>query len=64
MATAADLQQAVAAEITRYGSLDNAIAGLWNDACEARPGSRVQDILNAALKLQSERKAEAHRVVA
>jgi hypothetical protein len=42
------LQAAVRAEIVRYGSLENAIAGLANDECA--------ELLNAALKLRSERR--------
>lgn len=43
-----NLQTAVAREIARYGSLENAIAGLANDECS--------ELLNAALKLRSERR--------
>lgn len=39
------------AEIMRYGSLDAAIAGLWNDDCP--------ELLNAALRLRSDRLADA-----
>jgi hypothetical protein len=63
-ATAAELEQAVAAEMARYGSLDLAIAGLWNDACGARPDSSIHSILNAALKLQSELRDGLKKVAA
>lgn len=56
-ATAAETDPRVQAEIERYGSLDAAIAGLWNDSCEARSGSPVHDILKAALAEQSARRA-------
>lgn len=50
------LQAAVRAEIDRYGSLENAILGLHNDACGARPDAPVHSIYQAALKLRSEQR--------
>jgi hypothetical protein len=64
MALDPNLQQAVQREIDCYGSLDAAVAGLWNDSCEARSDAPIHSILNAALKLQSERKADAKREAA
>jgi hypothetical protein len=58
-ATAAELEQAVAAEMARYGSLDLAIEGLRVDADCARWGAPIHDILKAALRLRSARKATA-----
>jgi hypothetical protein len=52
-ATAAELEQAVAAEMARYGSRDLAIDGLWNDACGARPDAFVHEVLREALRLRS-----------
>jgi hypothetical protein len=60
-ATAAELEQAVAAEVARYGSLDPAIAGLWNDACGARPDAFVHEVLREALRLRAARKASEKR---
>lgn len=55
MATAAELQDAVAAEIVRYGTLEKAITGLSNDSCGATWGAPVHDILKAALAERSRR---------
>jgi hypothetical protein len=48
----------VTSEERRYGSLEAAIAGLWNDSCGAPMGAPVHDILKAALAEQSARRAQ------
>jgi hypothetical protein len=53
MATATDLQAAVAAEITRYGSLADAITALAYDACGAAWDSPIHDIYRAAVAERS-----------
>lgn len=55
-----DLQEAVQAEVKRYGSLENAVEALRHDADAAPWGAPVHDIYKAALRLQSElRKVQA-----
>lgn len=53
MASAANLQDSVAAEIRRYGSLEDAIAGLIHDSGDAPMDARVHEVLREALAYQS-----------